>query len=363
MTTDVTPAASAGRARLCDVVVAVEPPTPTHPDVASWRPATLGDVAAITATQKAMDAADHPDWTTPSEDVEDELTHPGVELAADSLVALDDAGDVLAWGVVQILPANAERVQGVLVGGVHPRVRGRGIGRVLLGWQLARGTARLALSEERLPAWLRVDTDERNPGGLALARRLGLRPVRWFTSMERIVTSGPGGRAPAIPVRLVPDGTRLVPYTADRAEDTRLARNDAFRDHWGSADFSPQRWAQLVGTDLFRADLSFLVVEDAGTDPSRVLGFALCNANEEDWELQGFTSAYLAIVGVTRDGRGRGLAPALLSAVLTAVRDAGLERVVLDVDTENPTGALGLYEGVGFVSASRSVTLALDVVA
>ena len=73
-------------------------------------------------------------------------------------------------------------------------------------------------------------------------------------------------------------------------------------------------------------------------------------------------ASYLGILGVVRDARGRGLAPALLTAVLRATQEAGLERVVLDVDTESPTGALGLYESVGFVPTSRSIDLVLDVV-
>lgn len=374
MSTSLDPAPSerAMRPRLCDVVVVPAVPALNHPDVAEWRPATVDDVDAITATQKAMDAADHPDWTTPREDVEDELTIPEVELGADSLVALDAEGAVLAWGVVQLRPAGPERVQVLLVGGVHPRARGRGIGRCLLGWQIARGTARLALSEERLTAWLRVGAEERNPTAIALAKRAGMRTVRWFTSMERAVLDTPEASAPPIPERLAPAGTRVVRYSADRAEDTRLARNDSFRDHWGSTDFSPERWAQIVGGEMFRPDLSFLAIaaghgdDDAeggsAAGPGRVLGVALCTVNEEDFELQGFTGSYLGILGVVRDGRGRGLAPALMAAVLAATRDAGLERVVLDVDTENPSGALGLYEGVGFAATNRSLDLVLDVV-
>lgn len=347
------------RPRLCDVVVVPESPDLAHPGVATWRHATLDDVDAITATQKAMDAADHPDWTTPREDVDDELNLPEVELGADSLLALDPTGRVLAWGVVQLRPANAERVQVYLVGGVHPDARGQGIGRILLGWQIARGCAHLALSEERLAAWLRLDADERNPGALALAERAGMRPARWFTSMERVVLGSAGATATPLPTRLPPPGTRLVGYSADRAEDARLARNDSFRDHWGSTEFTPERWEQVVAGELFRADLSFLVLEETS---GRVLGLALTTINEEDWELQGFTSSYLGILGVVRDARGRGLAPALLTAVLRATQEAGLERVVLDVDTESPTGALGLYESVGFVPTSRSIDLVLDVV-
>ena len=116
-------------------------------------------------------------------------------------------------------------------------------------------------------------------------------------------------------------------------------------------------WAQFVGGDLFRADLSRIAVDADGG----ILGFALCSANPEDWEVQGFTSCYVGVLGVVREARGRGIAPALLEGVLRATAEAGLERVVLDVDTESPTGALGLYERSGFVATSRSMTVARDL--
>jgi ribosomal protein S18 acetylase RimI-like enzyme len=45
--------------------------------------------------------------------------------------------------------------------------------------------------------------------------------------------------------------------------------------------------------------------------------------------------------------RRRGLGAALLVHAFHALRDRGFERVVLGVDAENTTGALGLYERVG----------------
>lgn len=57
-----------------------------------------------------------------------------------------------------------------------------------------------------------------------------------------------------------------------------------------------------------------------------------------------------------REWRGRGLASALLADVLQAYRDAGLECAVLDVDADNPTGALGVYTKLGFEPTAREVS-------
>lgn len=340
--------------RLCDRVAAPALPELDHPDVAEWRPATLADVDAVTSATKAMDAVDHPDWTTPREDIEDDFDSDHLSLAVDSLLALNADGEVLAWGLVDVNPDLGERAQAYLSGGVVPRLRGRGIGQVLLQWQIARATQRFAGLEAAVPAWVRLGVDERNPAGVALARSLGMRVERYFTTMERdlrVETS-----SAVEPVR-APPGVRLVRYTPDRAEEARLARNDAFRDHWGSLPTPPQRWQQFVAGELFRADLSWLALDEDG----EVLGFALVTANEEDWELQGYTSSYLGILGVVREARRRGIAPALMAAYLTATKEAGLDAAILDVDTANPTGALGLYERAGFVATNRSLELVLEV--
>jgi ribosomal protein S18 acetylase RimI-like enzyme len=43
--------------------------------------------------------------------------------------------------------------------------------------------------------------------------------------------------------------------------------------------------------------------------------------------------------------------------VLEGSKARGLEKVVLDVDAENPTGALGLYTGMGFVTSQQELGL------
>lgn len=319
-----------------------------------WRRANLADVEQITRAQKAMDAVDHPDWTTPASDIEDELGLEHVDLATDSAVGCDAAGRVVAWGLVEASPTAHDRHQARLHGGVVPQRRGQGIGSDLLAWQVARGREQVAALEPALPGWVRTSVEERNPAAMAVCERAGMRQERWFTWMERDLL---GSGARSVDPVVMPDGVRLVTYTSDRAEDARLARDDAFRDHWGFRPSAPQIWQQFVAGELFRADLSFLALDPSG----RILGFALANANPEDWPLQGYTSSYLGLLGVIREGRRRGIATALLNAYLAATRDGGLERAVLDVDSANPSGALGLYEAVGFTTGGRSVEYVLDL--
>ena len=49
-----------------------------------------------------------------------------------------------------------------------------------------------------------------------------------------------------------------------------------------------------------------------------------------------------------RPWRGRGVAKALCAASFRVLRDQGMDEAWLGVDGSNPTGAVRLYEGLGF---------------
>jgi ribosomal protein S18 acetylase RimI-like enzyme len=65
---------------------------------------------------------------------------------------------------------------------------------------------------------------------------------------------------------------------------------------------------------------------------------------------------WIARVSVRRPWRRRGIASALTAAGLRALRERGMTSAQLGVDSENPTGALGVYERLGFAVAERATT-------
>jgi ribosomal protein S18 acetylase RimI-like enzyme len=114
---------------------------------------------------------------------------------------------------------------------------------------------------------------------------------------------------------------------------------------------SDEQWEAWIGGS-FRPEVSFLAL--AGEE---VVGFCVCQVNEEDWLAQGFTGPYIAMVGTTRAWRGRRIARALIARTMEAAAALGWERATLSVDAENPSGALGLYTGMGFVRTNAEVSM------
>ena len=61
------------------------------------------------------------------------------------------------------------------------------------------------------------------------------------------------------------------------------------------------------------------------------------------------------LLGVRRAWRGRKFAPALLAEAMRRFKAGGMANAGLGVDTENPSGALGLYSRMGYVPTKRDL--------
>ncbi len=330
----------------------------------TWRPLTPDDVPAWHGLQQAIEVADDATERYDTDDLLEELTVGShKDPALDSLVGLDADGVPRAFGHNNLLPGESLR-RAYLWGGVHPQWRGRGIGRELLRWQADQ--ARWAWAQQErdgapsTPWRLVVSHPERLTANNALARRLGFTAVRWFHDMVReLTTEG----APSVPELAVEEPLVLVPWTADLDEAVRLAHNEAFAGHWGSQPRDEEAWQQWgIGHKNARRDWSFVVLDPTREEDGHpaVAAYTLSNAYTQDWAAQGYTQGWTGLLGVRPDWRGRRLAPALLAAAMRAFAADGMQKAGLDVDTGNASGALRLYEGMGYRVEHTSVTWAVD---
>ncbi len=318
---------------------------PEGPEGIQWRALSIDDAAVLTELAERISARDHPTWSESLEELEEELGHSWVDPAGNGVLALDANGRAVAWGLVSAPPDPDTVMRVFLSGGVDPAHRGTGIGRRLFAWQHDRARQLLAANSSRLPAWVLSYAADASPEHGALLRRAGFEAARYFTTLECDL------RAPGLTVTPpAPEGVAIDAFSAELSERVREAKNASFADHWGSQPTSREAWESMHSLASFRPELCRIARADGD-----VVGFVITEINEDDWERQGARSAYIGLVGTVRTWRGRGLASALLADVLAAYREAGLELAVLDVDTENPTGALGVYARLGFSATARDV--------
>lgn len=164
----------------------------------------------------------------------------------------------------------------------------------------------------------------------------GMRPARRFYRM-RIESSS--SLIPAMPLEL-PPGVEIVGGAVD--EDTRrivhAVDRDAFRGHWGWADYPyDEWWEHMTASPSFDPDDWWLLTVDGAPAAICLLGDGRKAQNE----------GYVQVLGVLRDFRGRGLAQLLLRRAFVHYRALGRQATLLGVDATNPTGAVALYEKVG----------------
>lgn len=319
------------------------------PTALTRRPLTLDDTAAWADLLAACEVVDHTGENYSTDDLVEELEDPTLAAADDTVGVFGDDGALLAYGLVRA-PATAGEVHQVSVEGcVRPDHRRRGLGSEVFGWTVERARRLHGTRHPDRPGEVHARCHDGNDGVRAIVAAHGLEPVRYWYSMAVDLT---GELAAARPV----DGVRVEEYDPARDDEARIVRNEAFADHWGSVQRDASEWQQwYTGSRSFRAPISLLAIDEPTGD---VVGVCLSYEYEADVAATGVREAWIGQLGTRRAWRGRGIASALLTEVLRRYRDHGYQRGALDVDTSNPTGALGIYERVGFVPTERWTTYA-----
>ncbi|MEX2548330.1 MAG: GNAT family N-acetyltransferase [Chloroflexota bacterium] len=227
-------------------------------------------------------------------------------------------------------------------GAVLPEWLRRGIGTALLAEneRLSRELATTHSTDR--PRIFGSWTSDRQEGAHALLRRAGFQQVRWFFEMTRPLNEP----IPDIPL---PDGIEVRPVTPEMVRQIWHADVEAFQDHWGGFDSSDQSFKRWLEEPSF--DPSLWVI---AYDGDEVAGGVVNGIDAEENAALGVKRAWLQSVFTRRQWRRRGLAKALIARSLVAIRERGLDTGILGVDADNPSGALGLYEGIGFGVAERS---------
>jgi mycothiol synthase len=313
-----------------------EPPQPPAGLGLVWRPLASDDAPALFGLVGAIEEADALPFRRSLEEVVEMFEGDWKDHARDTLVGLDPDGTMRAYAQVTTAPGDETLVRAFLTGGVHPDRRGRGVGRAIVAWLEGRGRQLLAASGKDVPGRLATYLEDAAPAAARVYAHAGFAPIRYYAEMRRPLLDG-------VPAVATVDGLSIVPWSPELDDAVRLAHNDAFADHWGSQPRSAEAWTH--GRSMFAPGWSFAAVDDA---TGEVAAYLMSGRYEHDWAVAGYPSGYTELLGVRRAWRGRGLGVALLATAMRAYAADGMHYAELAVDTENPSGAHGLYASLGY---------------
>src|SRR5262249_28613362 len=247
-----------------------------------------------------------------AEHLRSEWELPGFALGEDNIVAEEHA-QIVGYATLSphgelALAAAADALADELLERIVARARVRGDGAI---------TGRVLSEESRL-----ARLAERHPFEVQHETLLMWRPL-----------------GASVGVTPHPDGITIRTFRLEDAEAVHRLLDEAY----GAWDplYVPVAHADWVGwmtgDPEFEADVWWLGERGGG-----LVGWA------PRW-----TSGWLKDVAVASSERGRGLGAALITTGLAEFARRGKRRVGLKVDAGNPTGAIRLYERLGFVTERR----------
>lgn len=251
-------------------------------------------------------------------------------------------GQVIGYGRVSWNINSVGEWLGFHLAFIHPNWRRMGLGTAFLRHnearlqEIAAGLIASNILKPTSPCFFEVFTEESEKDKIALLTRENYKPIRYGFEMIRSL-------AEPITVTPMPAGLEVRKVNPDQYRMVWDAAQEAFQDHWGYVAPSEEEYQSWLKEDTFDPDL-WQVAWDGDQIAGMVLDFINHKENKEYQRKRGYTES----ICVRRPWRRQGLARALLTRSLQAFKEMDMDEAALGVDTQNVTGALNLYQSVGF---------------
>jgi len=146
----------------------------------------------------------------------------------------------------------------------------------------------------------------------------------------------------------IPNGVEIRPVSPEQYRKVWEASVEAFRDHWGyDADSEPfETW--------FDRRIQQPALWQAAWSGDEVVGMVLPYIDEIENKEYRRKRGWTENICVRRPWRGKGVAKALIASSLRLLKELGMTEACLGVDAQNLSGALQLYELMGYRITQRS---------
>ena len=292
------------------------------------------DLEAIADLINTCRAADDLERRTSVAKLREDFADPQFDIAHDLQLWRDDSGELVA--VAELWRRIQTGVLGSLHFDLHPRVRDGELAKVVVIW--AEQRLEEAGQSLALPRVLRSGCRDSLQWQRSLLARFGFTPERYFFRLKRSLNE-------PIPTPQIPDGWKIRSVDTQKDAEAWVEMfNQTFVDHWNHHDLSLDEFHYYTTLSSYDPSLD-LVIE---TPEGEMATFCTSEIDPEYNARLGLKEGHVDLLGTRRGYRRLGLARSLLFAGLDRLKAAGMETATLGVDAQNPLGALGLYESVGF---------------
>ncbi len=227
-----------------------------------------------------------------------------------------------------------------------PEWRGKGIGRALLRHSEDRLREIAAEHPAGGDRFFDSEAVDNQAGLVSLLAEEGYEPIRYWYEMVRPDLEN-------IPDFELPEGIEARLVQPEQYRAIWEAEVEAFKDHWGEAEVEEADYDRWLSDrpSTFQPHLW-----QVAWDGDQVVGMVRNFIDEEQNELFSRKRGYTEYISVRRAWRKRGVAKALIARSFRLLKELGMTEAALGVDTENPNGALQLYESMGFRQVKRGAS-------
>lgn len=221
-------------------------------------------------------------------------------------------------------------------GYVLPEWKRRGIGLAMIRHSEEVLRALSAQHPPAAPKFFQVFLQDRQTDLKYLLQSEGYRPVRYFYEMVRPDLEN-------ISSRELPRGIEARPVLPEHMRQIWDTLLDGFQDHWGETEYSDADYEKWLKRPEIQPGLWHVAWEG-----DRIVGGVLNTIDDAENTAYSRKRGFTDDIFTAKEYRGRGIAQALIARGLAQFQQLGCTEAALDVDAGNATGALRLYEKLGY---------------
>ena len=292
----------------------------------------------------AVTEADQEDRATTLDDLKHDYSHLTHSDPDQDMIFAEVNGETIAYSRVEWWQEDDpnHRIYSQFVN-ILPKWRYQGIETAMIGWCEARLREIAKTHPKDSQRFFQTYSSGYKPKFNQLLEELGFSPARFFIEMSRSLDE--------IPAVKLPDDIKVHPADEKDIRKVWDASVEAFRDHWGYTIPKEEDFISYKASKFFQPEL-WQVAWEGDQVVSSVMNFIEHDYNKKFKKKRGWTEN----ISTRKEWRCRGIAKALIVRSMRMFKEKGFTEVALGVDTNNLSGALKLYQSLGYEKDKTWIT-------